>query len=292
MDRTVVTILAAGYSGSHFLSLLIGSHSRGVHIGEAHHVLKRRQANERPLCFICKETDACRLFAGIGPANASQIYDLIFSRVDPAATLLVDASKSPSWAARFLSRPPYRMKYIHLIRDPRALVRRWLLTYTTPRQRFHIRWKTLRELPRHAPHLLFADMPVLLAYNWLRRNLEITEFIARHRLDTYLQTYRDLAKETPQALDPLMHWIGLDYEPSQLEYWNVEHHGSQKAGYEWVKEAKANYFDVRWKEFLSAEAQARITRDPVIAAYVRRLGLAFDTDGLTGSHPLGPAAPI
>jgi hypothetical protein len=296
MTRTVITVLALGYSGSHYLSLLLGSHSRVVHLGETLYLAKRDPEKRKKVCSLCKDNERCPLFHGIGPENIGGLYEMIFSRVNPSVTAIADISKGVRWARRFVEHPTYRMKYLHLLTDPRALMRRWAITYTTPMPRLMTRFKTIRSFPGLAHALLFADLQDIYLYYWLARNLKITEFIRGRQLDAYVISYRDLARDPAGELKLLMEWIGLEYEPTQLEYWNFEHHGSQKGQYDWVKEKKTQHIDLRWQTFLSPETIDRVVTHPAVNDYLRQLGLSFVEDGLTRTgapfrtaQPIGPA---
>jgi hypothetical protein len=55
-----------------------------------------------------------------------------------------------------------------------------------------------------------------------RQKRGVANFLDSHRLDHQLVTYYDLASDTTSEV---MRWIGLDFEPGQLEYWNVQQHG-------------------------------------------------------------------
>ena len=281
VKKNRVSVLAIGYSGSNYLSLLVGSHSRAAHIGEVHYVRKWQKAKRDKVCAICNDSDLCPVFRGISRHNLSQVYDVIFSHVDPSIMTLVDNSKGIRWAKRFLNKSNYSTKYIHLIRDPRALIRRWMLTYTQWREALRIRVKVMRAYPMRSPSFLFAGTRDIYLYNWLVRNQKITHFIREHNLDAHLVTYRDLARDTPNELKRIMDWIGLPYEPTQLEYWNFEHHGTHKADYEWIKKEKVRHFDLRWQSFLSQDMISRIVGDSEINAYLNEIGLAFSDDGLT-----------
>ncbi len=282
MKKTVVFILSTNYAGSHFLSLMLGSNSRAIHLGEIYRVAypERRQA----LCALCGES-ACPVFGDISPEEADRAHELIFSRIDPAITALIDSSKViRGWADRFLATDAYEKKYIHLIRDPRAFVRRGLLD---PRRRKHVfdhRWKLMRAFPQRALRFPASSDQVVFTYQWLQQNLAITRLITQHRLEAQIVTYRDLARDRAREVGRLMEWIGLSYEPGQLEYWNFEHHGTQKPKYEWVKQSGApDHFDLRWKSELPASMQDRILGEDDVQAYLRRLKLEVTDDGLTRS---------
>jgi len=274
--KKVVFLLSTGYAGSHFLSLLLGSHSRTMHLGELL-VMKKPQpeAGHRECDF-----ERGNILSGITPADVPRIYDLIYSRIDPKVEALIDASKKPGWACRFLDNTTYERKYIHLIRDPRSLVRRWGLR-STPKKRRQLRWKLVRTFPALAASIWLARENDLWMYRWLMQNQAITRFIRENRLDANLVTYRDLAKDQANEIRRLMEWIGLPFEPEQLEYWNKDHIGTQKRNYEWVKEQKTTqHFDLRWKTELPADAQARITGDRRVRNYLAGLKVAFTEEGL------------
>lgn len=292
MRQTVAYILSTNYAGSHYLSLLLGSNSRARHIGEVCQL--RRPVGQENLreCELRRGT----VLADIGPDNIDRIYDIIFSRFaqsNPPIEVLVDTSKRiEGWADRFVGTDRHQLKFIHLIRDPRALVRRFSLRSTFYKQ-LRQRWKMFRAFPGSHPSLLFAPEPYVWLHVWLRQNQAITRFTREHRLDTALVTYRDLALHTGREVERLMTWLGLTYEPGQLEYWNFDHIGTQKKGYEWVKEQKTTYFDLRWQKELPAAIQQGIARHPLVTAYLADLGLHMTDDGLTrdANRPDGPASP-
>lgn len=280
MKKKIVFILSTNYAGSHYLSILLGSNSKAVHIGEIHHL--RKDHRKRNSCYLCGDNESCKLLKGISPHNINSIYDIISSNVDSTIDVLIDNSKKPRWARRFLDNKQYDMKYIHLIRDPRALVRRWSLTYNTFKSKTRQRLRTARRSPLLAANILFASTKRVYMYKWLNQNQQITRFLNKYNLDHQIVTYEDLAKNTHQELKRLAEWAGLKYEPTQIEYWNFEHHGTQKPEYEWIKKQKVtNYIDTRWEEFLTAEDQTHIVNDPHINRYLSQIGVMFTDKGLT-----------
>jgi hypothetical protein len=288
MKKTIVHILSTSYAGSHYLSLLLGNHSQALHVGELFQLKRTKGMMLGEVYFT-----ASPIFEGIGPHNIHDVYDIIFSRIDPHIGALVDTSKVlRGWTEMFVKDDRHHRKYVHLIRDPRALVRRWMVPQdrTNP---LRVRWKLLRSWPQVPGRAAFGDVPSILMYRWLQQNRTITRFIGQHRLDANLVTYRDLAKDTAGEVRRLMEWIGLSFEPGQLEYWNREHIGTQKRKYEWVKDQKTNYFDLRWKTELRQEIQERIVADRWIKAYLDELGLSLTEEGLTlasGRNPYAPPA--
>jgi hypothetical protein len=277
MKKKIVYILSTGHAGSHYLSLMLGSNSKAVHAGELFQLGRPPQRRKLNEVFLKQN----RVLEGIGPDNIEQVYDIIFSRTDPKTEVLVDNSKIVrGWAERFVDNDQYDRLYIHLIRDPRAIVRRFLM-YRGLKNQLHYRWKLMRNWRRLRPFAEWCSTPTLWLYRWLLENRRITEFIDSHRLNATLVTYRDLAKDSGAEVRRLTEWMGLTYEPGQLDYWNFQHIGTEKRAYEWVKEQKVRYFDLRWKTDLPLELQKQISHDRLVNQYLRQLGLAFTDEGAT-----------
>ena len=75
--------------------------------------------------------------------------------------------------------------------------------------------------------------------------------------------------------------MGVEYELGQKEYWNFVHHGTQKHEYEWVKrQGGAQFFDLRWKDFLTPKQQEKIIGNKSVNRLLDDLGLEFSDDGL------------
>jgi hypothetical protein len=278
MNKTVVSIVATNYSGSHYLALLLGSHSRAAHIGEVWHFSKRRPT--APLCLLCGDTASCPLFRGVDPRRLDELYQRIFANV-PDVEALIDNSKLLSWARRWLDDDRYQKKYVFMVRDPRALVRRWDRRHASWRSKVNQRYSTLRRRPWAASEILFGGRKGVYVHKWLTFNRWIHRFLVRRGLDFEVVTYRDLCRDPAAELERLMPWIGLPFEPAQIDYWNVEHHGKQKQEYRWVAEQQTRHFDLRWQEDLGAAEREWIAGHPQVRAWLDEHGLGIEPDGLT-----------
>jgi hypothetical protein len=278
VKKTVVTILSTNFSGSHFLSLMLGSHSRATHVGEVKRLRKRRRSKEP--CSACNAGE-CELFRGIEPRDLDELWPTLFSRVPDSVEVLVDNSKQPRWSQRYLGEDRYRMKYVHLIRDPRALMRRWATDYGDWRRRVEQRATWIRRRPDLVGPLISASHRRFFLYKWLAKNQQITRFIREHALDGAVVTYRDLAHQPEREVRRVARFLDLEFEAEQLEYWSFPHHGSQKPEYDWVKHEGASFIDLRWREFLSEADLRWAAREPRVARYLAALGLAIGDDGLT-----------
>ncbi len=277
--RTIIFLLSTNFAGSHYASLLLGSHSKIAHIGEAKRI--RKSPGRKPVCNACGDAEHCRLFDGCSAENIDQLHARAFDNLGPAIEALVDTSKQPRWAERFLGLSDYQLRFIHLVRDPRALVRRWALGNPTFRRRLRKRLMFMRQEPRLAWRVALATQHKVYMYKWLAQNRSITRFLNENQLEHRVVTYQDLAKEPARELELLMEWLHFKFEPDQIDYWKFEHHGSQKTEYEWVKKGQARFFDARWRESLSPEVSSSVVRHPGVARYVASLGLRFTEDGLT-----------
>jgi len=277
MQKTVVYILSTNYTGSHYLSLLLGSNSRAMHLGELK--MLKRYTGEGSFGSDLRVTRGSVL-EDIGPENIRDAYEIIFSRLPPEITVLVDASKTVRWVEQFLSDTRFEKKFIHLIRDPRAIVRRNLMASNFFKQ-LRRRWWLFREYPPLRSTIYFKRQEYVWTYLWLRTNQHINDFLQQHHLPHARVTYKDLATNTAREVRRLMEHIGAPYEPGQLEYWNFEHIGTEKRSYDRVRKQKKSYFDLRWQQEIAPEVQTGIAADPQVNDYLHELGIRFTSEGLT-----------
>lgn len=221
----VVFLVGAGRSGSTLLELILDGHSQIRGLGELNHltgILDRSPpANER-FCSLCG--DDCDLWnrtydvsvisryfssGGIlsGPRRSflrrfKSIY-AYFAAWGPEP-ILVDSSKNARWIRRAL-RPSYvwrKMKpvIVYLVRDGRAVVSARLRTHSNMTiEQVTLDWLTrIRESNR-----LFHEFPAASSYQL---------------------AYEHLAAEPEVAVRDLVRFLGVEYEPSMLKYWEYPHH--------------------------------------------------------------------
>ena len=288
MKRQIVFVLSTNYAGSHFLSLQLGSHSRCASIGELH-TLRRTGRRRMKACWMCEDDERCPQFKGLFGLPLAELFDRLFnnfSEAFPDVKVGIDNSKKPRWAKHFLTLQGFERKYIHLIRDPRALVRRWLLA--DKRRKTGVRRRTARRCWRHAWNILTGSEANIYLWKWLYQNREITRLIRRNALDARIITYRDLVARSAETLTELMNWLGLEYEPSQTEYWRFVHHGTVKRNYLRPPESGRPIPDQRWKDFLDDRAQDLAFRHPAVRAYLSDIQVDFDErEGLLGTASPG-----
>jgi len=287
MSKQIVFVLSTNYAGSHFLALQLASNSRCTSLGEFHR-FKRRGARRRQACSICADDQRCPVFRDLADTPIAELYDRVFenlAQLDAGIVCGIDNSKKPDWAGRFLELEGYDMRYVHLIRDPRALVRRWMLCYESPQAKAKVRRLMARRCWRRGFSILCGSEANVYVNKWVFQNRRISAFLASNALDATVLTYRDLVHAPEQTLAALMEWLGHPYEPEQLEYWRFRHHGSQKPQY-MKKPDTAKYHDLRWKTFLDAETLAGIENHPQVRQYLDTMQITMLEDGLTlGAKP-------
>ncbi|MDZ7359717.1 MAG: sulfotransferase [candidate division KSB1 bacterium] len=261
MSRAVVFILSHNYSGSTWLSLLLGSHSQAFYLGELNKFYSRKYPMPCALC--AKRGEVCPYFYDVTEVHPSDIHNVLFERT--GKQVLVDNSKRLKWSYRFLGDRSYQHKFVHLIKDPRAIY--YSLSIRNRADEFG---------------------------EWALRHAEIDAFLAEYDLDKLLLTYNELAGHTDEALARLCDWIGIAYEPAQKEYWRFEHHGPGENGATaaflqnsraseqqfYAAHRQSNFVDLRWKEKLDAEALKAIAENPEVQRLLADLRLEFSETGL------------
>ena len=118
------------------------------------------------------------------------------------------------------------------------------------------------------------------ALKWSQQNREITNFLLKNNLNSKLITYHDLATKPENTIKTITEWLNLQYENTQLNYWAHQHHGTQKPNYDWVKEKKGQFIDLRWKNELAEEAATKIARNKQVVQLISDLKLTLNINGL------------
>jgi hypothetical protein len=104
VKKKIVYILSANLAGSHYLPLLLGGGSRACHADELFQFDGSPQRRKLRDVFLTQR----RLFEGIGMDNIEQVYDMVFSRIDPKILVLADNSEIIcGWMDRFVDDDRY-----------------------------------------------------------------------------------------------------------------------------------------------------------------------------------------
>ena len=280
MRNTVAFILSTRHSGSHLLAQLLGSHSRCLSIGELGNFSKLQRGVHRYELVHDYATNP--FFAGLAALDPTEWHARIFANsraYRPRVAALIDNSKHIDWARHFDRAIGFDAVYLHLIRDPRAIVQRWLGTYAGRRARASERWRLARTQVSEVASALFGPMDRVMLRKWVLANRAITDFVST-RPRSALVLYDDLVRAPEETLQRLMPTLGLDFEASQREYGRVAHAGTLKRAYLGASARSLIAPDLRWRAELPVTAIGRIERCRATARYLAEIGMELTVDRL------------
>lgn len=280
----VIALMALPHSGSHLLSQLLGAHSSCLSIGELHNFNKLTNRERQGSGNVISTYADDPLFHDLHDLTSDRWHSQVLAGAKaetPTLTTLVDNSKRVAWCASLLQNPALKVYPVHLIRDPRALLRFWQIRYDNPKKVRRQRVRACRAAPAQTHRLLTCSARELYLRKWLIRNQEATALLARAGSRGNTVTYRDLATQPELTLRRLMPLLGLDYQAQQLRYGDADHRGTEKAEYQSASVDSVINLDVRWQTDLSAEDARAATEYEPLNRYLASLGLEFKADGLT-----------
>jgi len=279
----VICIIAQSHSGSHLLSQLLGAHSRCLAIGELHNYDKFVHRASRS-GNVTSDYAHNPLFSGLEEVPAGRWHEIVFANTrmhDASVSTLVDNSKRLSWYRMLLKNQHLHVVPVHLIRDPRAMIRYWTLRYDTRRHRRRQRLRLIRQAPSQGAALLTCPPGELYLRKWLIDNAAATRLLRSTGHAANVVTYHDLATRTAETLEALMPRLGLDYEAGQLRYGDAVQHGTLKTDYREASQSSHIQLDVRWQSFLSESQVRAVSEDRRIGGYLDGLDLMLTPQGIT-----------
>lgn len=284
----VVFVLASNYSGSHLLANALGAHSRCADIGELANLRKFLARPGRNRSGTEAAYAAADLFSGLLAKPEARWHALLLERLageDPPPTVLVDNSKRTDWIERLLASGAVEARCVHLLRDPRAIGRRWRDTFGAQGTRRRNRWREAKRSWRAAPAILAGPEMHVYARRWLRENASIAAFLARHCPTAPRVAYEELLAAPERTLAELMPRLGLDFEAGQLDYGRATQFGTRKAAWDAARSASAWYADERWLEETTASEREAVTGLAPLRAQLAGFGYEMGVRGLQRIAP-------
>ncbi len=278
----VVVLLGTNYSGSHLLSHLTSAHSACLGVGELHrYQTLLATGGTAPVVSVYKTQP---VFAGLENMPATEWHSVLSARFGEetgvAQPVIIDNSKKVKWVKRITDGTDYDVRLVHLIRDPRALVLRWLNTYDSEKRRRTQRMRVAKRMPARSPQILAGDWVTVFVYKWLRENRQISDFIVKRGLPHAVVTYHDMVFDTEAMLQHLMPNLGLDYEPGQLAFGENEHYGTVKTEHaDAIKKSEIRP-DLKWQTQLDGSAAAHVVSNTDVQKYLASLDLRCGEKGL------------
>jgi len=266
----VIYIVSSEWSGSTWLSFVLGTHRRAATLGE--HWRRFRGARDSE-CRTCqhKGLPHCEILHGITVAPLEEAYSLPVARFAPQGVdTLVDNSKFLDWLEELLAAgacAALAVRVIHLVRDPRG----WI-TSATGRQ------------PTRDAAALLGD--------WKQRVIEQQARLATLGLPTLRLSYDLACLDSGPMLEAVSAFAGFRYGPEQLRYWDREHHamaGNGAAisvvpggkGATWDRDyylARLGrvFHDDRWRRRLDPAVARLVTGDPEAIRLMEEFGAGFE----------------
>ncbi|MCS4188208.1 hypothetical protein GGP48_002922 [Salinibacter ruber] len=151
---------------------------------------------------------------------------------------LVDNSKDPYRLFWLQHSGNFRIRVVHLIKDPRAFV-----------------YSMTKDDPAHLGNVL------RYTGRWILENLIITR-VARSIFEENIRrvTYDELAQDPKQTLQSLAGWLGLNYDPERVDtFREYENHALSGNMMRWRETDEGIYYDERWKKELPGPIRRLIT---------------------------------
>lgn len=280
-----IIILGTNYSGSHLLSHLLSAHSSCLGVGELHRYQQLVESGRS--APVVSEYDSSPIFTGLSDLPVEQWYGTLlqrFAETEAVTTpVIVDNSKKVRWVRLVSKSENLDLRLVHLIRDPRALVLRWLSTYDTEKRRRTQKLRVAKRVPTRAAQILAGDWVNVFTYKWLRENRQISQFLATSGLPHTTVTYHDMVFDTEPMLQRVMPELDLVFESGQLKFGEAGQFGTTKTAHaEAVRQSEIRP-DVKWHTQLDPRAAAAVVANSDVKGYLAGLGLRCGEDGLVAA---------
>ena len=236
MNKKVAFVMGTAHCGSTLLTMVLGSHSDCLSLGEVSN-LPEAYRLKKPICSVCEgdcsfwdhnftEQERSLLSKGFserrlhryiplklektvrGFLKNDQVfnpYSLIASKTDER--VLLDSTKTVYWLKKKLAAREFKENLldahlIHLIRDGRAVMNSYL-------RRKQAQGLTVRK---------FGEM-------WAQRITNENNFFDSFSGGRKVRLrYEKFATDTEESLRSLCEWLGIDFQPGMINYWQHQHH--------------------------------------------------------------------
>ena len=191
---TLVIIASPGHSGQTWLSLLIGSHSRAVSLGEID-VIEGCTSLEN-VCMVCGPGCA---FWGAFNRVWSPEQNIFLQLAAFSGKQILSISSMEKYRKHILP-DRMRLKVIRLLRDGRAVTASYLRKY---------------------PKRSYEDIVKQWVASSQRNDTLLAECTPENRM---VVKYEDLMQDTALWTGKVCDFLQVDFEEEMLEYWKIKHH--------------------------------------------------------------------
>jgi len=266
----VVFIVSSAFSGSTWLSFVLGSHPRAATLGEHWRRFRGKRDSE---CRTCqhKGLAQCEILHGITGVPLQEAYAMPLRRfASQGVDTLIDNSKQLDWLDELLAIgacDSLSVRIIHLIRDPRG----WIAS-------------SMGRSPEHEVGHLLSD--------WKQAVIDQQARLAALGLPVLRVSYDVACLDSDRVLEDLSAFVGIRYGLGSLRYWERVHHamaGNGAAisvvpgakGASWDRDYYLDrlgqvFHDDRWRRRLDPAQVRLVVDDPEAARLMREFGAGFE----------------
>ncbi|MDG2053237.1 MAG: hypothetical protein P8J86_00870 [Phycisphaerales bacterium] len=197
---TVVIVNSLSYTGTTWLNLVLGSHSRTFTIGPPDRVyaLLKQQTVEHPVNACRVHGPTCEFWQGFCEQYDSRENYFVQLADYAKCDVLVINNPIPNGTSLELEHPSIVVKPIQLIRDGRAVAASYR---------------------RKHPNESFFDG----VKNWLSAPLNSFPF-DKNDPDLLCLRYEDVLQNQHTAIEQIGQFVGVDYDAKALRFWEHPHH--------------------------------------------------------------------
>lgn len=266
----VVYVVSSAFSGSTWLSFVLGSHPRAATLGEHWRRFRGERDSE---CRTCqhKGLAQCEILHGITAVPLLEAYAMPLRRyASQGVDTLVANSKQLDWLEELLASgacDSLSVRIIHLIRDPRGWIASWMG----------------RSPQCEVAHLLT---------HWKQAVIDQQTRLAVLGLPVLRVSYDLACLDSERILENLSAFVGIRYGLGSLRYWERVHHamagngaaisvvpGAKGASWDrdyYLARLGQVFHDDRWRRRLDPAQASLVAGDPEAARLMREFGAGFE----------------
>lgn len=190
----LVVIVSPGHSGQTWLSLLIGSHSQALALGEVDVLYGMKNVDR--VCMLCGE--GCEFWNAFNSSWPRE-KNIFTALSDFSGRPILSISKMEKFRDH-LAHDRLRLKLIRLVRDGRAVTASYLRKY---------------------PAWGYEE----IVKKWVASSTEHDHFFLQIPPgDRIRVSYEKLVEDTTATIRNICLFIGVKYEDTMVEYWKTKHH--------------------------------------------------------------------
>jgi len=191
---TLAIISSPGHSGQTWLSMLIGSHSQSLTLGEIDVIDGLTHLDN--VCMLCGEhCDFWEAFSRVWvPEN-----NIFLQLAQFSGKHILSISKIDKYR-KYIMHDKVLVKVIRLLRDGRAVTASYLRKY---------------------PQRTYES----IVKQWVASSQENDNWVAEVSPENRMvMRYEDLLEDTAACMGKICDFLEIDFEKGMLEYWKVKHH--------------------------------------------------------------------